>query len=691
MKNYLLGILFLLAAIFLSWQQSEVQKEKMKEEESKKYNPLQEDLDSHSPEFQKVDASSDLNQRDVNDSSTYSFPTLKVQSEEKLFEGLKNEFSTLQFSNHTGAIREIKLNRHGRLNREFSMPQNKKPFLALSFEDENGNLLKEAMPDPRGFRKLSDEPNRVVYVWESNQNLRIERVYLRDENSTYAFKHKIKMTNLSSERRGFERVRLQLGSSFQIPRLYNPFDQTSTYLNVGYYNAGPALPEGCSCATCSGRIDGEKEEFIQANEMNQRGRMETRYLSQARWACVNNQFFVHLVRPIQDMANVRISGGNIQAIDPETGNDRQGVEGTMSFPLGSMESGTTKTFEFEIYAGPKDYNDLKNLGSEQKKIMQFGVFWWISEPLSWLLNAMSGLVGSYGLGIILLTVIVKIILWPLTAKATRSQKKMQALQGPMAKLREKHKGNSNKLNQEMMKFYKEHKVNPFAGCWPIMIQIPIFLGMFWMLRSASELYGQSFLWANDLSEQDNVTVIQGFSVNLLPILMVATQWFQMKLNPIQMGPEMSEAQRINVKMMRFMPFMFLVFLYFFSSALVLYWTIQNLMTIFQTLITKKETLGGSTQDKIPSADDSLPRNGVREKTTRELSDDERKNRNLLGLRFKGKLNIKEIESKYKERAGNYSEKKLTEMNASKRRQAIAKKERLERAYRYLKEQVKKDS
>ena len=103
---------------------------------------------------------------------------------------------------------------------------------------------------------------------------------------------------------------------------------------------------------------------------------------------------------------------------------------------------------------------------------------------------------------------------------------------------------------------------------------------------AAELYGQGFLWANDLSEQDSVSVLQGFSINLLPILMVATQWFQMKLNPIQMGPEMSEAQRINAKMMRFMPFMFLIFLYFFSSALVLYWTIQNLMTILQTLITK---------------------------------------------------------------------------------------------------------
>ena len=180
----------------------------------------------------------------------------------------------------------------------------------------------------------------------------------------------------------------------------------------------------------------------------------------------------------------------------------------------------------------------------------------------------------------------KLILWPLTAQATRSQKKMQALQGPMSKLREKHKGSPQKLNQEMMKFYKEHKVNPFAGCWPILIQIPIFLGMFWMLRSAAELYGQEFLWANDLSEQDSVAMLQGFSLNILPIFMVLTQWYQMRLNPMQLGPEMSEAQRINAKMMRFMPFMFLIFLYFFSSALVLYWTVQNIMTILQTLLTK---------------------------------------------------------------------------------------------------------
>ena len=318
------------------------------------------------------------------------------------------------------------------------------------------------------------------------------------------------------------------------------------------------------------------------------GELETRKLSQAKWACVNNQFFVNIVRPTTDLSNTWVSGRAIQ--DPSNKEEEgQGVTGSISFPLGILRPNQSKEFSFQVYAGPKDYSGLAALGYEQKKVMQFGVFWWISEPFSWILNKLFSLLGSYGLAIVILTILVKLILWPLTAQATRSQKKMQSLQEPMSKLREKHKGNSQKLNQEMMKFYKEHKVNPFAGCWPILIQIPIFLGMFWMLRSAAELYGQSFLWANDLSEQDHVGQVQGFSLNVLPILMVVTQWLQMKLNPMQMGPELSDAQRINAKMMRFMPFMFLIFLYFFSSALVLYWTVQNLMTILQTLVTKNKT------------------------------------------------------------------------------------------------------
>ena len=289
---------------------------------------------------------------------------------------------------------------------------------------------------------------------------------------------------------------------------------------------------------------------------------------------------------------------------------------------------------------------------------------------------------------------VKLVLWPLTAKATRSQKKMQALQEPMGELREKHKGSPQKLNQEMMKFYKEHKVNPFAGCWPIMIQIPIFLGMFWMLRSAAELYGQNFLWAADLSEQDHITEIYGFSANLLPILMVVTQWFQMKLTPMQLGPQMSEAQRINAKMMRFMPFMFLIFLYFFSSALVLYWTVQNLMTILQTLVTKREPIASKNSNSLSNVDKkSLERQNKQSSRIGhdEMSEEERKHRNFLGLKLKGSIQPEELERVYKERLSNYSDSKLSEMTDSKRQASLEKKEKTEQAYNFLSDLLDKET
>ena len=617
-------------------------------------------------------------------SDTPSSPTL-VERKEELFEGLANEFSTLVFTDHSGGVREVKLKEFSRLSRDYNMTHVGDSMLSLSFEDEEGRKLPGVLSSPRKYEKVRSDRSTVVYEWKLANFLKIERIYTREDNSTYLFDHKTILTNLSTNPLALDRVKINLGTAFRMPRLYNPFDNAATYLNVGYYNAGLALAEGCSCAECSGRIDGEKEEFFQLNEMGVTGELDKRKLSKAKWACVNNQFFVNIIRPTSDVSNAWIGGKSIQ-IQGNEGEEIEGVSGTMSFPVGILRSKESKEFALHVYAGPKDYAGLASLGHEQKKVMQFGVFWWISEPFSWVLNKLHGVFGSYGLAIIVLTILVKLILWPLTAQATRSQKKMQSLQGPMSKLREKHKGNSQKLNQEMMKFYKEHKVNPFAGCWPILIQIPIFLGMFWMLRSAAELYGQSFLWANDLSEQDHVAQVQGFSLNVLPILMVITQWFQMKLNPMQMGPELSDAQRINAKMMRFMPFMFLIFLYFFSSALVLYWTIQNLMTILQTLITKKVPEPTAV---VESSDDNTKEIAENSRTRDEVTDKEKSYRNLLGLKSRGSIDPKILERNYKERADNYSESRLEEMSASKRRIALDKKQRLEQAHQFLFDLVNK--
>jgi len=686
MKNILIGISMLVLAFYLLWEQGMQQQDLIDnsivaDENASSRNQGETRI---SPQFDPSSFSEPVADQNRSLSDIPSSPTL-VEREEELFEGLANEFSTLVFTDHSGGVREVKLKEFSRLSRDYNMTHVGDSMLSLSFEDEEGRKLPGVLSSPRKYEKVRSDRSRVVYEWKLANFLKIERIYTREDNSTYLFDHKTILTNLSTNPLALDRVKINLGTAFRMPRLYNPFDNAATYLNVGYYNAGLALAEGCSCAECSGRIDGEKEEFFQLNEMGVTGELDKRKLSKAKWACVNNQFFVNIIRPTSDISNTWIGGKSIQ-IQGNEGEEIEGVSGTMSFPVGILRSQESKEFALHVYAGPKDYAGLASLGHEQKKVMQFGVFWWISEPFSWVLNKLHGVFGSYGLAIIVLTILVKLILWPLTAQATRSQKKMQSLQGPMSKLREKHKGNSQKLNQEMMKFYKEHKVNPFAGCWPILIQIPIFLGMFWMLRSAAELYGQSFLWANDLSEQDHVAQVQGFSLNVLPILMVITQWFQMKLNPMQMGPELSDAQRINAKMMRFMPFMFLIFLYFFSSALVLYWTIQNLMTILQTLITKKVPEPIAV---VESSDDNTKEIAENSRTRDEVTDKEKSYRNLLGLKSRGSIDPKILERNYKQRADNYSESRLEEMSASKRRIALDKKQRLEQAHQFLSDLVNK--
>ena len=691
MKNYLIGIILLVLAFFLLWREGGRQVELAKQDANRSVSSVSPIDGNNSPGDQNltISAPAPVNLPEGNASPVPPIEKPVVLGDEQLVNGLENDYSSLVFTNHTGGLREVHLNKYGRLSKKYDMIQQGDPLLALSFEDENGALRKGIIPNPRAFQLIDKSPRKILYRWESPGKLRIDREYVREDNSTYVIDHKTIITNLDPNPVLFERMRLHLGSAFQIKRLYNPFDSSETYLNVGYYNAGAPLAEGCSCAECSGRIDGETEEFFQYNEMGATGELETRKLALARWACVNNQFFVNIVRPKADLSNAWIRGRNIKRSDSTPEDEIKGVEGTLSFPLGILQPNESKSFAFQIYAGPKDYVGLSELRFEQKKVMQFGVFWWISEPFSWLLNKLRSFLGNYGMAIIALTILLKLCLWPLTAKATRSQKKMQALQGPMGKLKEKHKGNPQKLNQEMMKFYKENKVNPFAGCWPILIQIPIFLGMFWMLRSAAELYGQGFLWADDLSEQDSITVQQGFSINLLPILMVATQWFQMKLNPMQMGPEMSDAQRINAKMMRFMPFMFLIFLYFFSSALVLYWTIQNSMTIFQTLITKRDPLPSEETKAIDMNTDSEDEDEA--PVRNELSDEERKYRNLLGLRSKGPIDGKLLERNYQERLQNYTENKLEQMSSGKKEQALEKKDRLEKAYQFLLERMDKQS
>jgi YidC/Oxa1 family membrane protein insertase len=217
-----------------------------------------------------------------------------------------------------------------------------------------------------------------------------------------------------------------------------------------------------------------------------------------------------------------------------------------------------------------------------------------------LLLAMNGLHDflrlPYGWAIVTITFIIKLVFWPLTLASTRSMKRMSALQPQMNAIKEKYKDDPAKMNKKTMEFMKEHKLNPVGGCLPLLIQMPIFIGFYRMIQSAIELRGAPFLWIGDLAQPDTLFVIPGLGmfpfigipgvglpINLLPLIMGATQIWQVRLTPP--SPGMDAGQQ---KMMRYMPLMFIVILYNFSAGLTLYWTVQNLLSIVQTKLTKTD-------------------------------------------------------------------------------------------------------
>ena len=296
--------------------------------------------------------------------------------------------------------------------------------------------------------------------------------------------------------------------------------------------------------------------------------------SAADWAGTSNQFFTALITPLNAKGTeVWARPFDVKRAAPP---NLLGLEGAMGMPGFQLQPGQTNSLRFQIYAGPKLYNRLAKLTHDEAEIMNFGIWKLVSQALLNFMNLLHGWVRDYGFAIILLTACVKGVLWPLQNKANKSMRHMSALAPKMQALKEKYKDDPTRMNQEVMKLYKEHGVNPVGGCLPMMIQIPIFFGLFSMLGQAAELRNASFLWVHDLSQPDTVARIPGLDwpINILPILMGATNVWLM-----HMTPKTGDAMQRRVLM--FMPIIFLIFCYNFAAALALYYTTQNLFTILQ--------------------------------------------------------------------------------------------------------------
>ncbi len=246
-----------------------------------------------------------------------------------------------------------------------------------------------------------------------------------------------------------------------------------------------------------------------------------------------------------------------------------------SGPLKQVPPGAIGEWSAEFYAGPKDQKKLEKIAPNLNLTVDYGFLWWIAVPLFYILDWLHAFVGNWGLSIILLTVLVKLVLYPLSSASYRSMANMRRVAPQMKRLQERYADDRQKLSQEMMALYKKESVNPLGGCLPMLLPMPIFIALYWVLFESVELRHAPFMfWIHDLAAMDPYFV--------LPLLMGGSMYLQQLMSPAVGDP-------MQVRMMRLMPVMFTVLFLFFPAGLVLYWLVNSLLSIAQQWYVMKQT------------------------------------------------------------------------------------------------------
>ncbi|MCK4422561.1 MAG: membrane protein insertase YidC [Candidatus Omnitrophica bacterium] len=295
------------------------------------------------------------------------------------------------------------------------------------------------------------------------------------------------------------------------------------------------------------------------------------YIGQTEWTGVKEKYFCQIIKP----DNFETAGA-FSVLTP-----KQILAAGIETPVFLLPRTGTTDHGYKIYAGLMRHTNLREFGADG--VIDYGLFSPISQALLFLLKIFQKIFRNWGLAIIAVSVLVKLLLHPLTAKSMRSMKAMQALQPHMAKIREEHKDNSQKMNKETMELYRKHKVNPLGGCFPMLLQMPVFIALYQTLNRSIEIRGARFLWIKDLSFPDEIwtlpfkiPLINTSALNVLPILMALLMVAQQKLTPSAGGTEQQAQQKM---MMMMMPVLFGFIFYNFASGLVLYWLVNTILSV----------------------------------------------------------------------------------------------------------------
>jgi YidC/Oxa1 family membrane protein insertase len=460
------------------------------------------------------------------------------------------------------------------------------PIGAVTLKPNKDVPAASVMQDACAPYAMRREGESVVFERTDAQGIKITKKYtlVRDENAKRpqipTVRLDVQFTNTGAQPYQNEGVYISAGSADPIHRHDLPYNTAFDWLAKGTYHTDAVTSFDASAVPLIGYQLREAREII------------VEAAPKTAWVAVKNQFYVTVVTPLvesgQDPIGREVWARRFEL--PLTEAEKtagaaplHGVEAALNLPALKLAPGETKAQSFQIYAGPKFHNRLAQLGHGEEEVMHFGMFKVVSIILLNTMNTLKSWLGNYALAIIVLTCLVKLVLLYPQLKATASMRRMSALAPKMTELRERFKEDPTRMQAETMKLYKDYGVNPLGGCLPTLIQMPIFFGFLYMLGVAAELRNADFLWVHDLSTPDTVAHFMGVPINILPLLMVGTQFWQMSLTPMTGDPQQQ-------KIMKFMPLIFGFFCYSFAAALSLYYTMQGLLTIIQLYATRNQPM-----------------------------------------------------------------------------------------------------
>ena len=396
---------------------------------------------------------------------------------------------------------------------------------------------------------VTNQLKTLVFRWRSAQGISIERQFVFSPE-TYLIQHSIIIRNGSGQT---IKDNLSLALRNTLP------DQSSRF---GFEGPSALINDEVQQV----KIKNIEEENIHSGNL--------------RWIALQDRYFITSIIPSS------VAESTMQLfIEPNSILKARHV-----WPEITINPGTQHTFDYELFFGPKSVRILKDVGRGLDKAVNFGMFDFIAKPCLWLMNFFYSVIPNYGVAIIILTMMTKILLWPLGVKSYKSMNEMKKLQPIMTEIREKHKGDKKKMNEEIMGLYRTYKINPMGGCLPMIAQIPVFFALYRMLYEAIELrHAPFFGWINDLSAPDRLFHFDfsipfmepPYGIPVLTLVMGATMFLQQKMTPAPGDPT-------QAKMMMLMPVIFTFIFINFSSGLVLYWLINNILSISQQYyITRK--------------------------------------------------------------------------------------------------------